>query len=203
MPSRTALMPGTFDPVTYGHLDIIRRGAKLYDTLVIGVSHNPGKRPLLPTDERLRLLRLLCADLPNVKVEAFSGMTVEFARKAAVDVILRGIRTFADFEYEFQLALANRLLGGIETVFIVTSAEKALIRSSLIKEAVSLGADVAPFVPPEAVQSVRRHLAMRRQASASPAPETAPAADGETGLGGHEAPALGRRGSGLAGEGLD
>ena len=190
MPPRGALMPGTFDPVTHGHLDIIRRGAKLYDSLVIGVSHNPGKRPLLPTEERLRLLRLLCADQPNVRVEAFSGMTVSFAREIGADVILRGIRTFADFEYEFQLALANHKCGSIETVFIISSAEQCFVRSTLVKEAAALGGDVSPFVPPEVGESLRRHLGMA-------------AVGGSVGLSGDDAPPVGRKGSGLRGEGLE
>ena len=210
-PPRIAVLPGTFDPVTHGHLDIIQRGRSLFDRVLVGVSGNPGKAPLLPLDERVRLLRLLVREWPDVHVEPFSGMTVDFAREAGTNVILRGLRTFADFEYEFQLALANRLMGGVETIFIVTSAEKALIRSTLIKEAVSLGADVSAFIPPEAAESVRRHLASRQAAPAAASAGSSrrmSAADrsgggADAGLGGHEAPGPGKRGSGLRGEGVD
>lgn len=192
--ARVAVMPGTFDPVTHGHLDIIERGASLYERVVVGVSINPGKAPLLPHDERVRLLARLVRHRPNVEVLPFTGMTIDFVRRAGGDVILRGLRTFADFEYEFQLALANRQMGGVETVFIVTSAERTFVRSTLIKEAIALGADVSPFVPPEAAESIRRHLGMT-------ATVTPPS--GGAGLGGHDAPDLGRRGSGLRGEGVE
>ena len=192
MPARSAVLPGTFDPITHGHLDIIMRGAALFEQLVVAVSENPHKNPLLPLAERLRLISELTSSRPNVKAEAFTGMTVDFVRKIGADVILRGIRTFADFEYEFQLALANRRLGGVETVFIMSSAERSFIRSTLIKEAVALGGDVTPFVPDSVRDSMYRHFGNRKASGRS-----------YVGLAGDEAPAIGAKDPGLRGEGLE
>ena len=192
MPARIAVLPGTFDPVTLGHLDIIERGAELYDELVVAVSENPTKNPLLSIAERLRLLRLLTKDRVNIRSEAFTGMTIDFVKKIGAHVILRGIRTFADFEYEFQLALANKRFGGVETVFIMSSAERSFVRSTLIKEAVALGGDMSQFVPPEVMESLKRHMK-----------KVTPSQRSSVGLGGDEVPPVGRKGSGLRGEGLE
>lgn len=161
MNANIAVLPGTYDPVTLGHMDLIERGAELYDLLVVAVSDNPSKRPVIPAQERLELLRQLTQDHPNIRVERFTGMTIDLARKIGARVILRGIRTFADFEYEFQLALANKRIGGVETVFIMSSAERSFIRSTLIKEAVALGGDVSAFVPELVIESLRRNLEKR------------------------------------------
>ncbi len=187
---RLAVLPGSFDPITYGHLDIIRRGAAIFSELVVGVSQNPGKAPLLAVETRVELIRGLIRDLPNVRVETFTGMTVDFVKRLGAQVILRGIRTFADFEYEFQLALANRSLTGVETVFVMASAENSFVRSTLIKEAVALGGDMSHFVPP----SVLSHLVKRLR------PE---AATGGVGLDGAEPPHSGKKGTGLRGEGIE
>lgn len=194
MSNRIAVLPGSFDPITLGHMDIIERGAGLYDELVVGVSENPSKRPLLPIDERLDLIRRLTEKkYPNIRAEMFTGMTIEFAKKMGASVILRGIRTFADFEYEFQLALANKRIGGIETVFIISSAERSFIRSSLIKEAVALGANVSSFVPPEVAMALDSHMhRLRRMSNRT-----------FVGLDGDETPALGKKGNGLRGEGVE
>jgi len=186
---RTAALPGTFDPITYGHLDIIERGAGLFDELVIGVSRNPSKQPLLPLEMRVDLIRELTAAIANVRVETFEGMTVDFVKRIGAEVILRGIRTFADFEYEFQLALANRRMSGVETVFVMASAENSFVRSTLIKEAAALGGDMSPFVPPKVLEHLRKH-------------SRAAAARG-VGLDGAEPPPQGKKGSGLRGEGLE
>ena len=190
---RIAVLPGSYDPITMGHMDIIDRGAELFDELVVAVSDNPSKKSLLPMAERLDLIRELTRDRPNVRAEMFAGMTVEFAKRIGAGAILRGIRTFADFEYEFQLALANKRIGGVETVFIMSSAERSFIRSSLIKEAVALGGDVSQFVPPPVAESLRRHLAKAGRISAR----------SFVGLDGHEPPDIGRDGSGLRGEAIE
>ncbi|MCC8166894.1 MAG: pantetheine-phosphate adenylyltransferase [Planctomycetes bacterium] len=186
---RIAVLPGSYDPITYGHLDIIERGAALFDELVVAVSENPAKEPLLPLEERLELIRRLTQCLGNIRAEMFTGMTVDFAKKIGAEVILRGIRTFADFEYEFQLALANKRSGGVETVFIMSSAERSFIRSSLIKEATALGGDVSPFIPVEVFEALKRRLAEKNLLVRS-----------RVGLDGDETPALGNEGSGLRGE---
>ncbi len=159
MSERTAVFPGAFDPITSGHVDVIRRGAEIFERLVVGVAEQTsGKQPLFSAAERVAAIEELVADLPNVEVQSFTGMTVDFVRALGAKVILRGIRTFGDFEYEFQLALANRAFAGVETVFVLASAEQAFVRSTLIKEAVRLGADVSPFVPASVEQSLRDRL---------------------------------------------
>ncbi len=190
---RVAVLPGSYDPVTYGHLDIIERGAALYDELVVAVSENPAKEPLLPLEERLALIRELTRSYGNIRAEMFTGMTVEFAKRIGAEVILRGIRTFADFEYEFQLALANKRIGQVETVFIMSSAERSFIRSSLIKEATALGGDVSPYVPHLVFEALKRRLAeLGMMHSRS-----------RVGLDGDETPDIGRDGPGLRGEAIE
>ncbi|MDR2391798.1 MAG: pantetheine-phosphate adenylyltransferase [Planctomycetota bacterium] len=188
-----AVLPGTYDPITMGHMDIIERGAELYDELVVGVSENPAKKPLMPLEERLELIRTLTSGRPHIRAEIFTGMTVDFARRIGAEVILRGIRTFADFEYEFQLALANKRIGGIETVFIMSTAERSFIRSTLIKEAAALGGDVSQFVPPPVAEALKRRFSGQARISAR----------GFVGLNGEETPDIGRHGSGLRGEGVE
>ena len=188
-----AVLPGSYDPITIGHMDIIERGASLYDELVVAVSENPAKKSLLPIAERLYLIRELTKDFPSIRAELFTGMTVDFAKKIGATVILRGIRTFADFEYEFQLALANKKIGGIETVFIMSSAERSFIRSSLIKEAVALGGDVSPFVPKPVAVALRNHMEKRGKISHR----------SFVGLDGDETPAINKHGSGLQGEAIE
>ncbi len=189
---RVAVLPGSYDPVTYGHLDIIERGAALFDELVVAVSENPAKAPLLSLEERLELIRTLTKNLGNVRAEMFTGMTVEFVKRIGAEVILRGIRTFADFEYEFQLALANKRIGKVETVFITSSAERSFIRSSLIKEAVALGADVSAFVPKPVFAALERRLGRHGNAGRS-----------NVGLDGGETPDIGKDGPGLCGEAIE
>ena len=190
---RIAVLPGSYDPITMGHMDIIDRGAELFDELVVGVSDNPAKKPLLAMEERLTLIRELTSERPNVRAEIFTGMTVEFAKRIGAGAILRGIRTFADFEYEFQLALANKRIGGVETVFIMSSAERSFIRSSLIKEAAALGGDVSQFVPPPVAEALSRRFAKAGRISAR----------NFVGLDGYEPPGMNRDGSGLRGEAIE
>jgi pantetheine-phosphate adenylyltransferase len=143
-----ALYPGTFDPPTNGHMDVVRRAAKIFEKVVVAVAVNIEKSPVLTPEERIDLLETLTSDLPNVSVARFEGLAVAFAREQDCKVILRGIRTITDFEYEYAMAMTNRRLGRVETLFLVSSEEFAFISSRLIREAASFGGDISPFVPP-------------------------------------------------------
>lgn len=154
---RIAAFPGTFDPLTHGHLDVIQRGAQLFDELIVGVSAESSKSPMLPLTARVEICRQLTADIKNVRVASFTGMTISFAKEIGAGALLRGIRSFGDFEYEFQLALANRNLGDVETVFVIASTENAFVRSTLIKEAFRLGADISSLVPPLVAEYLHRY----------------------------------------------
>jgi len=139
---RVGVFPGQFDPITNGHLDVIRRGVRLFDELIVAVGINPEKRELFTHDERVRLIQALVKDLPQVHVEKYAGLTVDFVKHAKATAILRGIRDVSDLRYEFQLALANRAVGGVETVFIMAGEQFALTSSSLIRQVVALGGDI-------------------------------------------------------------
>ena len=139
---RRAVFPGQFDPITNGHVDVIGRGVKLFDELIVGVGINPDKREMFTLDERVDIIREVLRDIPNVRVEKFSGLTVDFVRQVNATVIFRGIRDASDLRYEFQLALANRAVGGVETVFIMTGDQHALTSSSLIRQIVAFGGDL-------------------------------------------------------------
>ncbi len=154
-----AVYPGTFDPVTYGHLDVIKRGSKIFDELIVAVGHNPLKTPIFTIKERMEMLSKCTGEITNVKVDCFESMLVDYMKEIQINTILRGIRTVSDFEHEFQRALTNRVLKtDIETVFIMTSQEYSFLNSSLIKEAVSLGGNVSAFVPPEVEKLLRQNL---------------------------------------------
>jgi pantetheine-phosphate adenylyltransferase len=140
--AKRGVFPGQFDPITSGHLDVIRRGGDLFDELIIAVGTNPDKREMFSQDERLEMIRELLVDIPNTRAEKYSGLTADFVRRADATAILRGIRDVSDLRYEFQLALANRIVGKIETVFIMTGDHFALTSSSLIRQVVALGGDV-------------------------------------------------------------
>ena len=151
----TALYPGTFDPVTNGHMDILRRGAGLFDKVVVAVGARVDKKTLFTAEERVALFRACAADLANVSVEPFTGLVVDFARKKGATALLRGIRNPGDYQYEAQMAVTNaRLAPGIETVFLVAAAEHAFLSSTLIKEIVQAGGSVADFVPPEVAKAL-------------------------------------------------
>jgi pantetheine-phosphate adenylyltransferase len=148
MPHRLAVYPGTFDPVSNGHLDVIQRGSQLFEQLVVACAVNIAKQPLFSLDERLEMLREVTSDLPNVKVESFTGMVVDYVRSLGGKVILRGLRTFSDYENEVQMAYANRTFApDIETVFVCASLEESFISSRLIREAAALDGDISRFVP--------------------------------------------------------
>ncbi len=145
---RTAIFPGSFDPVTNGHLDVIRRAAPLFDALVVAVLVNADKRGSFPVQQREEMLRRVTADLPNVRVENFSGLLVAFAGRCGAQVILRGLRGVEDFGYEGQMAQLNRGMSpGVQTLFMLTAPEYAHISSSRVREIAVLGGDIAPLVP--------------------------------------------------------
>lgn len=153
---RLAVFPGTFDPITNGHLDVIKRGARLFDELVVAVGENPEKPALLGPEERADIIRRTVADIPNVRVETYSGLTVELAGRLGAVAILRGIRNSSDLQFEFQVALTNRAVAGTETVFIMPGSEYAFTSSSLIKQIARMGGDVSALVPPEALPYITK-----------------------------------------------
>ena len=150
-----AIYPGSFDPVTLGHLDIIRRASKTVNELIVGVLNNGGKTPLFSIDERVEMLREVTADIPNVKIMSFSGLLVDFARHTDSTLVVRGLRAISDFDYELQLAQTNRIMNSdIDTLFLATSLEYAYLSSSTVKEVASYGGDVSKFVPPFVVDKI-------------------------------------------------
>jgi len=149
-----AIFPGSFDPITNGHLDVVRRSVKLFDELIIAVGRSPVKNQLFTPEERVEMIAELITDLPDVSVESFEGLTVEYAARRKADVILRGLRSLTDVQYEFQLAMTNRAVAGIETVFIMTSEQYGFTSSTLIREIAPLGGDLSNLIPP----SVQRRL---------------------------------------------
>ena len=153
-----AIFPGSFDPITNGHLDVINRGIKLFDELIIAVGRSPIKNPLFAPEERVEMIAELVADMPGVSVEGFDGLMVEYAHKKKADVILRGMRSLTDVQYEFKLAMTNRAVAGIETVFIMTSAEYGFTSSTLIREVASLGGDVSNLIPKSVYERLQEHL---------------------------------------------
>ena len=149
----TAVYPGSFDPATYGHLDIIRRASVSFDRVVVGVLHNSAKSPLFSVEERVNILENITKDVPNVKVTSFSGLSVNFARSCNAKVIIRGLRAITDFEYELQMAQTNRVLArDVDTMFLTTSLE--YLSSTTVKEAAYFGADISKFVPEYVVRKV-------------------------------------------------
>ena len=155
---RSALYPGTFDPITNGHNDLVRRAAGLFDHVIVAIAANPNKTPLLPLESRIDLARRVLHDLPNVEVLGYSGLTVEFARQHKVAVIVRGLRAVSDFEFEFQLANMNRHVAReIETVFLTPKEQFTFISSTLVREIAVLGGEVAEFVDPLVAAELKKH----------------------------------------------
>lgn len=154
-----AVYPGSFDPITNGHLDVIRRGAKIFDRLIVAVADNPAKQALFTKEERVEMIREVTKGFRNVEVDSFDGLVVDYVRRRKAHVILRGIRTISDFEYEYQMALTNRTFApDIETTFLLTHEEYSFMSSRLIKEAASLGGDVSAFLPKEVEKRLRAKL---------------------------------------------
>ena len=151
------LYPGTFDPITNGHVDLVRRAARLFDRVVVAIAANPGKTPAFSPEQRVAMARGALAGIANVEVLGFAELTVAFARKHGVRAILRGLRAVSDFEFEFQLAAMNRHLEpDVETIFMTPAEQFTFISSSLVREIASLGGDVTPFVPPSVQDELRK-----------------------------------------------
>jgi pantetheine-phosphate adenylyltransferase len=155
----TALCPGTFDPVTNGHVDIVRRAAALFDRVVVAVVDNPAKEPLFSVAERVDMLREAVAGLDNVEVDSFSGLLVDHARSRGVGTIVKGLRAVTDFDYELQMAQMNRHLGEVETCFVPTSPRWSYLSSSLVKEVARYGGDVSGLVPEHVLGRLKERLA--------------------------------------------
>lgn len=154
-----AIYPGSFDPVTYGHLDVIKRASKIVDELIVGVLNNKSKTPLFSVENRVKMLNDAVSDLPNVKVMSFEGLLVDFAKKVDAQLIVRGLRAVTDFEYELQMSQTNSVLNNeVDTIFFTTSLEYAYLSSSTVKEAAYFGADISKFVPPNVVLEVKNKL---------------------------------------------
>ena len=157
-----AMYPGTFDPITNGHDDLVRRACRLFDHVVVAIAANPGKTPLLPLEQRLDLARRVLADVPNVEVAGYSGLTVEFARQHRLNVIVRGLRAVSDFEFEFQLATMNRHLSDeVETVFLTPTEQFNFVSSTLIREIAGFGGDVREFVHPIVAEALAARFARK------------------------------------------
>jgi pantetheine-phosphate adenylyltransferase len=156
--NRSALYPGTFDPITNGHQDLVRRAASLFDRVIVAIAANPNKAPMFPLEARVDLARRVLHDLPNVEVLGYSGLTVEFARKHKVAVVVRGLRAMSDFEFEFQLAnMSRHLAREIETVFLTPQEQFTFISSTLVREIAVLGGDVREFVDPIVEAELKKH----------------------------------------------
>lgn len=153
-----AVFPGSFDPITNGHLDVIQRGTKLFDELIIAVGRSPVKNQLFTPEERIEMIAELITDMPGLSVESFDGLTVEYAAEIKADVILRGLRSLTDVQYEFQLAMTNRAVAGIETIFIMTSEQFGFTSSTLIREVASLGGNLSNLVPKNVYDRIQQRF---------------------------------------------
>ena len=160
---RKAVCPGSFDPVTNGHIDIIARASTLFDEVTVAVLINKAKRSLFSVEERIAMLREVCVDFGNVRIEAFHGLLVDFCRARDIHAIVKGLRAVSDFDYELQMAQMNSSLAQVETVFVPTSPEYSFLASSLVKEVATFGGDVSSLVPPMVLERLTTRLAERRE----------------------------------------
>ena len=155
--SRNAVYPGTFDPITNGHQDLVRRAAGIFDRVVVAIAANPNKTPMFSLEQRVYLARQVLKDVPNVEVQGYTGLTVDFARNNGISVIVRGLRAISDFEFEFQLATMSRhLFAGVETVFLTPQEQFTFISSTLVREIAIFGGDVSEFVHPIVAAELRK-----------------------------------------------
>ena len=157
---KTAIYPGSFDPVTLGHYDIIERSSKIFDKLIVGVLNNSAKSPLFSGEERVNMLKDVTSHFPNVEVQSFAGLLIDFVRSNDANVIVRGLRAITDFEYELQLAQMNRVIAPeIDTLFLTTNLKYAYLSSSMAKEVAMYGGDISSFLSPEIAEKVREKYA--------------------------------------------
>ena len=155
---RICIYPGSFDPITIGHMDIIRRAAVLFDKVIVAVLHNPAKKGAFPIEERLNMIRKACATIPNVEVDTFGGLLADYVKQTRAQAVVRGLRGVSDFESECQMAQVNQqVLPGMETLFMMTRPEHAHISSSVVRELASFGGDVQAYIPPEIHEDVLRY----------------------------------------------
>ncbi|MFA5090923.1 MAG: pantetheine-phosphate adenylyltransferase [Candidatus Omnitrophota bacterium] len=158
-----AIYPGTFDPVTFGHIDLIKRAQEVFSEVIVAVAHNPHKNPIFNVKERVGMLKKAVTGLPGVEVDDFDGLVIDYARRHKAKVLIRGLRMISDFEYEFQMALTNRKLApDIETIFLMPQESYSYLSSKLLKEAVSLGADASHFVPDFVEKALKEKLRQGR-----------------------------------------
>ena len=152
---KSAIYPGTFDPMTYGHLDIIKRAANIFDHVVVSVLDNKEKTPLFSVEERVNILKEATKDIPNVSVESFSGLLIDYCKERGIYVVIRGLRAVTDFEYELQIAQLNHKLdSNIDTIFLTTSVQYSYLSSSIVKEIAHFGGDISKLVPKEVQQDI-------------------------------------------------
>jgi pantetheine-phosphate adenylyltransferase len=157
---RTAIYPGSFDPFTNGHLDVVHRAARLFDRVIVAVAKNDGKHPLFTLEERTALIKQSIKDMPNVQADAFDGLLVEYVKKHSAQAVVRGLRAISDFEFEFQMALMNRKLNeSFETIFMMPKDTYTFLSSRIVKEIARLGGDVTPFVPAHVQTALNAKLA--------------------------------------------
>ncbi len=155
---KSAIYPGSFDPVTYGHLDIIKRASKMFDEVTVCILDNKAKNALFSLSDRVKMLKLVTADIPHVRVDTYAGLLIDYAKMIDAHVSIRGLRAVTDFEYELQIAQTNRLLsrGALDTVFLLTSLQFAYLSSTSVKEIASFGGDISPCVPPEIEKMLKK-----------------------------------------------
>lgn len=160
-----AVFPGSFDPITNGHLDVIHRSVKIFDELIVAVGDSPSKDPLFSGEQRVEMIKELVIDMPEVKVERFTGLTVEYVKSQDAQVIVRGLRNLTDVQYEFQLAMTNRAVSGVETVFIMTDEKYGFTSSTLIREVGRFGGDVSSLVPASIYTKLKERLIRSNKSS--------------------------------------
>ena len=161
---KRAIYPGSFDPVTLGHIDVIERASKLFDHLIIGVLNNSSKTPLFSVEERVNMLREVTKEFPNVEIQSFDGLTVEFAKNCGARAVVRGLRAITDFEYELQIAQLNHVISpDIDTVFLTTNLKYAYLSSSSVKEVAAYGGDISHFVTPYVEEQVHNKVIVKNK----------------------------------------